>query len=247
MKSTTELDFRTSPDRIGNKNLRTERLKTAIQNAGGNKAVASRAGLPLGTLNNYVAGGNMKLDAAIQLAIACNVSLEWLAFGITGGSSPAVSPLSVGENQPDTIDIPFVSTEASAGFGLIPTQTEEEIEYVQVSKEFIYKCFGLIPKTIFMIKVVGDSMIPTIKQNDRLIINTAPQSISHGIYVICINGSVYVKRIGLKDAKHFTVISDNPQYPPFDIPMSSVCWGNADPEAEMRIIGRVAINCQMLA
>lgn len=224
--------------------MRTERLKNAIQQAGGNKVVAQKSGIPLGTLNNYLAGGNMKLDTAIQLSKVCNVSLEWLATGAES-TLPAPTQPVIPQAEQDVVEMPYVSTEASAGFGLIPGQAEE-VEYIPVSRQFLYKFLGLVPKTIFMIRIVGDSMTPTIKPYDRLIVDTAPRHITHGIYILAIDEAIYVKRLGLKDINNFTVISDNPSYPTFDVPMSEVCWGDANPAARMRIIGRVVVNCQML-
>jgi transcriptional regulator with XRE-family HTH domain len=58
------------------------RLHEAVRAAGGNLAVARRAGVPLGTLSNYVRGRNgMKIEPLSALAVACNVSLDWLVSG----------------------------------------------------------------------------------------------------------------------------------------------------------------------
>ena len=66
----------------------SERLKHAVVEAGGATAVAERARLPLPTLNNYLYGKHeMKLSAAVALAGACHVSLDWLATGIDPGAS----------------------------------------------------------------------------------------------------------------------------------------------------------------
>lgn len=61
---------------------RAERLRQTARNAGGNVALARLSGVPLGTLNKYLAGGEMKLTAAVALAEAGKVSLEWLAMGL---------------------------------------------------------------------------------------------------------------------------------------------------------------------
>lgn len=60
---------------------RAERLKEALKYAGGNAAVARRIGMQIGTLNNYVAGRDMKAAALVALADGCGVSVEWLATG----------------------------------------------------------------------------------------------------------------------------------------------------------------------
>jgi hypothetical protein len=60
---------------------RTARLSTAVKRAGDRLAVAKRAGMPVGTLNNYLRGRDMKAAALVALANACRVSVEWLATG----------------------------------------------------------------------------------------------------------------------------------------------------------------------
>ena len=59
-----------------------DRLRQAVQAAGGNRPVAERSGVPLGTVNNYVAARTgMKFTTLAKLAAACNISLEWLVSG----------------------------------------------------------------------------------------------------------------------------------------------------------------------
>ena len=70
---------------------RADRLRQAVRAAGGNRAVSGRSGVPIGTLGYYIAGRDMKADAMIKLAAACNVSLEWLATG-REPAAPAAAP-----------------------------------------------------------------------------------------------------------------------------------------------------------
>ena len=60
---------------------RAERLKEALRDAGGAAAVARKIGMPMPTLNNYIAGRDMKASAVVALADGCGVSVEWLATG----------------------------------------------------------------------------------------------------------------------------------------------------------------------
>lgn len=91
---------------------RARRLREAVQSAGGPGLVARQAGLPLSTLSKYLAGREMRLPAAIALARATGVRLEWLATGEgpmrpdppppapaapAGMSSPQAAPAGTGE------------------------------------------------------------------------------------------------------------------------------------------------------
>lgn len=60
---------------------RTSRLRQAVDAAGRNKAVAKRAALSVGTLNNYLRGRDMPTNNLVALADACGVTIEWLATG----------------------------------------------------------------------------------------------------------------------------------------------------------------------
>jgi transcriptional regulator with XRE-family HTH domain len=68
-----------------------ERLRFAVQNAGGNKRVAQRAGVSLGTLNNYIRRRNaLTAETARRLTATCGVSLEWLINGTEVVAPPVV-------------------------------------------------------------------------------------------------------------------------------------------------------------
>lgn len=59
-----------------------ERLRHAVELAGGPGEVSARSGVPLRTLGNYTSARSaLKVGALIRLAQACRVSLDWLATG----------------------------------------------------------------------------------------------------------------------------------------------------------------------
>lgn len=76
----TDRDFGVQ-DANAERNSRAERLRSAVKAAGGNQVVAAKAGVPVSTLGDYLAGGEMKLSNASALAEAAGVRLEWLATG----------------------------------------------------------------------------------------------------------------------------------------------------------------------
>ncbi|MFN8992818.1 MAG: helix-turn-helix domain-containing protein, partial [Pseudomonadota bacterium] len=67
-------DDHASEERVG-------RLREAIKIIGSARDAARLAGLPYGTLQNYIQGGELKLSNAIALARVTGVRLEWLATG----------------------------------------------------------------------------------------------------------------------------------------------------------------------
>lgn len=73
---------------VGQENLQlserapaAERLREAVFRSGGPSQISERSQVPLGTLNGYLAGGEMKVSNLVRLARACGVSMEWIATG----------------------------------------------------------------------------------------------------------------------------------------------------------------------
>jgi hypothetical protein len=75
------------------------RLKQAVRKSGGNQVVATKAGIAVSTLNNYLAGRDMKLSFMVALAKVCDVNIAWLATGEGPMSGPAPSAAMPPENQ----------------------------------------------------------------------------------------------------------------------------------------------------
>ncbi|AJA07426.1 putative transcriptional regulator [Sphingopyxis fribergensis] len=79
------------------------------------------------------------------------------------------------------------------------------------------------------VKGVGDSMEPTLRTNDRILIDTSEKMLSrvHGIYWIDHLGAHGIKRLRAMGQGRILIMSDNPAVPDYDV----------DAE-EMRIHGR---------
>ena len=218
------------------------RLKFAIENAGGNKAVSERASVPLSTLNGYIAGRDMKGSAAARLAVACNVSLEWLYFGTDQDARPA----SIIPREPDDVRIRFYDeAEASAGFGLNGVDGPAA-KNIPVSRVFLEE-LGLKPHHTVILKARGDSMEPTLKSGDHLFLDTTPAAMLFGVHVFTLNGMLMVKRLAVTASGTVRVSSDNALYQTEEVPLSRIRWGQSDTDDTITIIGRVAYRLQALS
>lgn len=224
---------------------RCQRLKTVIAIGGGNNAVARAAGVSNTTISTYVHGRDMKASIAVAIADACGVSVEWLMTGRGEmARNPDIKPAPVVSDDTQEsvcISVPFLQSEASAGTGIEPVEWGKDVE-VSVPIDFLHSLIGFIPKQIFFMKVRGDSMNPTIHTGDTVIINYAQAPIRDGVYAISVNGMAMIKRIGMKSPKTYSIISDNPFYERFDVSIEDICWGTAQPDAQVRVIGRVIGN-----
>ncbi|KAB8123967.1 XRE family transcriptional regulator [Komagataeibacter medellinensis] len=221
---------------------RAERLRVAVKGAGGNAQVAIRAQINLGTLNNYIAGRDMKASAMIALAKACGVSLDWLATGEgpeKPNEIPTVTPTDSFEDQ-DLVPVRYYSVHASAGFGTL-CDVDAPKDVILIPRSVLGSAFGVHGNNILSMHATGDSMTPTIISGDGLFIDTTPSDNLFGIFVLNVYGAVLVKRLSVRAGGTLLITSDNPIYPPEEVPLASVRWGQADEDHPTSIIGRVIV------
>jgi hypothetical protein len=83
-----------------------------------------------------------------------------------------------------------------------------------------------------LLRVAGDSMEPTLRDGDAVLIDQSQKDIIYGkIYVLGIDDGILVKRLDKRPGK-LVLISDNRQdYPPVEVEL--------DESANVRIVGRV--------
>lgn len=85
-----------------------------------------------------------------------------------------------------------------------------------------------------IIFVDGSSMIPTLDDGDRVLVDLreTQHPVKDGVYVIRIDEAVYIKRLRWDIARGvYNVISDNTDYEPFEI--------NHNNGRDFKVIGKV--------
>lgn len=86
------------------------------------------------------------------------------------------------------------------------------------------------PENIKMIKVKGDSMFPTLKEDDWVMVDiTQKLPDSDGLFLLMLANGLAVKRIQCGIGNSINVLSDNENYPP--LPPTSL--------EEIPIVGKV--------
>ena len=71
------------------------------------------------------------------------------------------------------------------------------------------------PSKMALIKISGDSMVPTLLPGDLVLIDHGRNRLDHqgGIYAISVNRQLMIKRLqGEPPLKRIRIISDNPKY-----------------------------------
>ena len=120
---------------------------------------------------------------------------------------------------------------ASAGTGAVVDQ-EELIGMVAFDEMFLRRQVGVRSDALVTVEATGDSMEPTIRDGDILLVDTSENDIRDGrIYVINVHGLLSVKRIRVNMDGSLAVCSDNTRY---DI--QTIRPSERDP---LRVIGRV--------
>jgi phage repressor protein C with HTH and peptisase S24 domain len=219
---------------------RSERLRQAVQLAGGGSAVARAAGMPLGTLGRYQRGRDMKASALVSLAAATGVHIEWLATGkgpmLAADVAPTLEasrPQGFGEPWPPPgyIVLPRLETRAAAGPGEgLPS--DRVVEYLTFSWGFLRYTLRRRPEGLALIEAAGNSMEPTIRDGELLLVDTDAREVQSGrVYVIAVGDALLVKRIQVRLDRALLIRSDNPAYEPELV--------RPDTNQPLRILGEV--------
>lgn len=163
-----------------------------------------------------------------QLASALGVSSEYLLSGkeyikknkgsledfvVIGGGTSGEIP-----SKEEYCLIPKFSVSGSCGSGSI-------IDNVDIKGGLVFSqswiaAQGFNEDSLVVISAVGDSMYPTIENDQALLVDTNDKVVrSSKIYFLCIDGEHYIKRL-INMITHWVVRSDNPdkqQYPDIEI------------------------------
>lgn len=114
--------------------------------------------------------------------------------------------------------VPVYSVFASAGPGAIVT-SEEIVDRLAFPPNYLRHVTKSNPRDLAIIGVKGDSMSPTLKDDDLVMIDTGKRDLSYdGLFVIRDGGeALLVKRIGRASKRGYVmIISDNKDNPPVE-------------------------------
>lgn len=120
----------------------------------------------------------------------------------------------------DEVWIPHYDVRAAMGGGQIPHEYPEMLQDIRVSPKHLRE-MGVTFKEHFHLKMItgwGQSMAPTIKDRDPLLVDvTIREFTGDGIYLFSHDEMLYVKRLQKKGKALFKMISDNKHHDPEDI------------------------------
>ena len=120
----------------------------------------------------------------------------------------------------DEVWIAHYDVRAAMGGGQIPHEYPEMLQDIRVSPKHL-RDLGVTFKEHFHLKMItgwGQSMAPTIKDRDPLLVDiTIREFTGDGIYLFSHDEMLYVKRLQKKGKDRFKMISDNKHHEPEDI------------------------------
>lgn len=162
----------------------------------------------------------------LGIAYLYKINLNWLTKG-EGKKENESLFMAADPEQPYIVEqeqfifIPQVAGKICAGGGLIPDNTIEM--RIAFRRDWIHRKGR--PEDMSLIRVIGDSMEPTLQSGDIVLIDHGRNFIdSHGgIYAIVSNDEIMLKRLQvLYPSAKIRVISDNPRYEAMEIDQEKV-------------------------
>lgn len=131
-----------------------------------------------------------------------------------------------GTGAGDWFDVPRLALGASAGPGA-HADGEEAIGAFRFSVRWLREQ-GFEPAMLSAIAVAGDSMEPTLRDGDEILVDRSARPLRDGIHVVRVDDSLLVKRIDTGRPGRVALVSDNHAYRPIEL----------EPE-DVQVVGRV--------
>lgn len=164
--------------------------------------LADILGVKLVTINNWKKRGKVPEKNILKCVLLTNKSKEWF---LTGEESSIKQETIL--HQSDALSVSLL--QAGAGEGVYNFESQELLLSLNAAK-FPY----LAKEHLAAVEIVGESMEPTLRQGDFILI-TPPKDqreTEDGIYAIRIEGMIKVKSLHFKLDGTIDIISDNPKY-----------------------------------
>lgn len=130
--------------------------------------------------------------------------------------------------------VPHIDLKVSAGYGSIIDEINMTQDFMAFAKTWLFSNVSAPLDAMVLFTVNGDSMdnpASQIKDGGLVLVDKSINDFKNdGIYVVSIDGALFVKRLQILPGRMLRVKSDNPSYDPFDVSMDN---------DSVKIIGKV--------
>lgn len=199
-------------------------------------AFADELGIHKNSLGHYERGNRVPDAEVLLKLVGMGFDANWI---LTGKGSPRPEARSVNLNQDleklKRLDeefalIPGYNVQVAAGHGSIAGDESPTRELAFRRKWLRFRGFN--ESDLALVFAKGDSMEPTISDNETVMVDTSEKKLRDGhIYVIRNVDHLLVKRIQTLWNDGVQLLSDNKEYPPQEIPLQDL--------QNLEVIGKV--------
>ncbi|HGZ70044.1 MAG TPA: LexA family transcriptional regulator, partial [Nitratifractor sp.] len=171
------------------------------------KDVAEALGISKESLSHFKKRNSVPLEQIVYFCAKRKISINWILF--------SQEPKSLEEDTNRYVRVRYFSKiNAGAGGGAI--NEEEEYEFLHLDKKLLdtlYTTQSVKAVDIAALNVIGDSMEPTLQNQEVVIFDTKQSEIKKGgIFIVATNAGLFVKRITQRVDGSIELISDNKNY-----------------------------------
>ncbi|KZN42654.1 repressor [Pseudoalteromonas luteoviolacea CPMOR-2] len=180
------------------------------------RAFASKIDVSEGTLRRILKGEDPKLSIIERIAEEASVSLLWLITGEDQATMPdsqaSMHPIvKLEEFNEAFVLVPGYHVSVSTGHGAFNGHTQIARHLAFRKKWLEYK--NLEKSELAVVFAKGDSMEPTIHNNNTILVDLSDKKLSEGlIYVVRLGEELYAKRLQQYLDGSVRLISDNKEY-----------------------------------
>ena len=183
---------------------------------------APKIGVSKNTLASYESGNSAPNHTVMTeiLDLHPEISPAWL---MTGEGPLYKKDITTHLGRDDSLFdlIPMVEAELSAGGGSF-VQSEAVKGNYAFRKDWVRRVASG-PKDMVLMRVVGDSMAPTIQARDTVMIDTGRKKIIEGeIYALRYDHTIMIKRLSFRPGGKIQIISDNREYQPYEADIKDI-------------------------
>ena len=156
------------------------------------RAFGQKIGITQSSLSAVLSGSRPSIDKIVTIANATDASLTWLA---TGRGSIYDADLPDSKYFLIPLHREFLSEDVGS-----TDRKVSVIEHIPFLRSYINRSLNRDDiKGLMMIYASGDSMEPTIRSGDLLMVDTNKRDISPGMYVCGSHGVVSINRLNLEE------------------------------------------------
>ncbi|MGB0919862.1 MAG: XRE family transcriptional regulator [Alphaproteobacteria bacterium] len=186
-----------------------QRLTEIRQSRGDSQeGFAARLQVSPRTYQRYEAGDALPKAQCFQSLADLGVNLDWL---LAGRGAPDAPPLSA-DAGPGFVMVPRYEIAAAAGFGAF-SEVSDPVDFLAFRADWLRATARIRPDQAALISAIGDSMDPTIRSGDLLLVDLGvTRLIDDAIYVVSLADRLMVKRIQRFHDGSVAICSDNPAY-----------------------------------